>query len=165
MQRIKNTAFSATAFAVFLAVLIFSLPVWAAGETALLIRVKHLGINPVEGSIKEHATFIVAEGNPLESERSAADVFLLWPERPLALQFFSVSGFSEQGVPLPGDIVSAFFVGKGEAYLLRHHVPEGMPNLIVCARDEKDTACWVPRFSGVDGSVELDPGFVLFTKN
>ena len=83
----------------------------------------------------------------------------------LALQFFSVSGFSEQGVPLPGDIVSAFFVGKGEAYLLRHHVPEGMPNLIVCARDEKDTACWGPRFRGVDGSVELDPGFVLFTKN
>ena len=165
MQRIKNTAFLATAFAIFLAVLIFSLPVWAAGAREPLIRVKHLGINPVEELLKEHATFIVAEGNPLKSERSAADVFLLWPERPLALQFFSVSGFSEQGVPLPGDIVSAFFVGKGEAYLLRHHVPEGMPNLIVCARDEKDTACWVPRFSGVDGSVELDPGFVLFTKN
>ena len=44
--------------------------------------------------------------------------------------------------------------------VLHHPVPEGIPNLAVCLTgNDRQRICWVPRYNGEYGSLELDPGF------
>ena len=48
----------------------------------------------------------------------------------------------------------------GEGFVLRHLVSEGMPNWAVCLLGlDRQRECWIPRFSGEDGSLILDKGF------
>lgn len=88
--------------------------------------------------------------------------FLIRPQQPLIIEIRSVSGFVA-GQATPGEVTHASKVIKpGEAYLLSHAVPEGMPNLLVCAKTDSKRLCWAPSFSGVDGSLILAPGFILY---
>jgi hypothetical protein len=66
----------------------------------------------------------------------------------------------ERDARLPGEQI----LRKGEAFVLRMRVSEGIPNLVVCLTDMgsegKERICWTPRFNGGDGALTLDPGFV-----
>ena len=57
--------------------------------------------------------------------------------------------------PTPGEILRKIALKKGEACRVRFLVPEGMPQIMVCA----DDTCGTPEFSGMDGSLLLGPGF------
>ena len=85
--------------------------------------------------------------------------------KDLTLEFCAVEGFTEQGKLIPGETLATHSLQTGEVYLFGHLVPEGVPNLLVCARDGQNLLCLAPRFSGQDDSVLLEPGFVLFKKN
>ena len=90
--------------------------------------------------------------------------FLLWPQESVTVEICRVGDFAA-GQPIPGEVVGA---GKavlpGESYIFSHVIPEGMPNLLVCARTESKRLCWAPAFSGVDGSLMFSPGFVPYVK-
>ena len=141
------------------------------GEPAALVSVEHIGVNPAVESIDAETPFIFGDAKQSLSstkfggDPAYEDAFLLRPEIALTLEFLTVEGFSEQGAPLPGEPFAKQELNKGDVYLFRHQVPEGMPNLIVCAARDQERYCWVPRFSGIDGSVELDPGFIVFKKD
>ncbi|MDY0275373.1 MAG: hypothetical protein RBR42_08040 [Desulfomicrobium sp.] len=97
------------------------------------------------------------------SEKTLENCFLLRPQQPVLLEFFTVDGFSDQGIPLPGQLLAEHKLQVGDVFLFRHLVPEGMPNLLLCAQDETGRYYWHPRFSGMDGSLELNQGFIHFT--
>ena len=160
MGKTKNSVFTAVAFIVCVAVFAFSTQ-FAAAEVKIepLVSVEYIGVNPAVESIDADAPSI--SGDIHDSLTSSK----LRSQKDLILEFFTVGDFTAQGRPTPGELLGKYSLKNGDVYLFRHHVPEGMPNLIVCARAGKTFSCWVPRFSGVDGSVELDPGFAPFTKN
>ena len=141
------------------------------GEPAALVSVEYIGINPAVASMDAGTPFIFGDASQsLSSARFGGDpafenAFLLRPNTALTLEFLTVEDFSAQGVPLPGETLAKQQIKKGDVYLFRHHVPEGMPNLMVCAAGGQARHCWTPLFSGKDGSVELDPGFIVFTKD
>ncbi|MDL2313512.1 hypothetical protein LJC36_00860 [Desulfovibrio sp. OttesenSCG-928-C14] len=88
--------------------------------------------------------------------------FLIYPQQPLIIEICAVSGFAD-GQATPGEVTHTSKVIKaGEAYMLSHLVPEGMPNLLVCAKTDSKRLCWAPLFSGVDDSLILAPGFILY---
>ena len=142
-----------------------------ANEPAALVSVEYIGVNPAIESINAETTFIFGDAKrslssiKLGGDPAHENAFLLRPKTALTLEFLTVGDFSPQGVPLPGESLAKLALNKGDVYLFRHHVPEGMPNLIVCAARDQERRCWIPRFSGVDGSAELDPGFIVFKKD
>jgi hypothetical protein len=147
----------------------------AAAETPFpaLILVEHLGVNIAAESIDAGTGEICGDvAQSLSSAKLGGDpalenAFLLRLQTAITLEFFTVEGISEQGVPIPGESLAKYGLQAGDVYLFKHHVPEGMPNLIVCAvtqRGQERRSCWTPRFSGIDGSLELDPGFGRFSK-
>ena len=164
------------AFALGLCIILFSTRFGVAAtiateEPSAMVSVQYIGVNPAVESIDADTPFIHGDvAKSLSSAKLGGDpasenAFLLRTKKSLKLEFVMVEGFSQQGQPIPGDLLDSVTLEKGVVYLFRHHVPEGMPNLLVCAKDEIARLCWTPRFSGVDGSVELDPGFVLFKTN
>lgn len=172
MGKTKNSVFTAVAFIVCVAVFAFSTQ-FAAAEVKIepLVSVEYIGVNPAVESIDADAPSISGDihdsltSSKLGGDRTSESAFLLRSQKDLILEFFTVGDFTAQGRPTPDELLGKYSLKNGDVYLFRHHVPEGMPNLIVCARAGKTFSCWVPRFSGVDGSVELDPGFAPFTKN
>lgn len=142
--------------------------VLAVEDAAAMISVEYIGVNPALESIDAGTPFLFGDvetslsASRLGGDPSFENAFLLRPTQPLLLEFFAVDGFSPEGKLLPGEVLERQALRKGEVYLFRHHVPEGMPNLLVCGHDGVARRCWTPRFSGMDEAVKLDPGFVLF---
>ena len=118
---------------------------------------------------------IVNAGEDLESKRRAlglpyyldvdgdapGQIFLLMPTKSgLRYEVFGLE-MAEDGQLHLGSVQQRFGVSNaGEGIVLRHRVPEGIPNLAVCLMDEdRQRQCWVPRYSGLDGSLVLDEGF------
>lgn len=172
MREIRNTAFLAATFIICFAAFALSAQfAFAANGNASLVSVEYIGVNPNVESITTHAPSISGDTQEslssarLGGDRTLESAFLLRSQKALVLKFYTAGDFTAQGIPAPGDILAEHQLQKGEIYLFRHLVPEGMPNLLVCAQDETERLCWIPRFSGVDGSVELDPGFILFKKD
>ena len=172
MKMVKSVAVLAVAaLACFASLVLFAPPASAAGDPDPLISVEYIGVNPALESIDSGSPEFSGDimqslsSAKLGSDPADESAFLLRLQKNLALEFCTVSGFSAQGRPLPGESLAKYSLPEGEVYLFRHHVPEGMPNLLVCARAGAERLCWAPRFSGMDGSVELDPGFILFEKN
>lgn len=61
----------------------------------------------------------------------------------------------------PGEVLSKISLKEGESSLLKALIPEGVPNLMVCA----DEVCWTPGFSGEDGSLIVSAGFEKYSPN
>ncbi len=172
MRKIKSVVFSAATFIACFATFVLSAQItFAASGNAPLVSVEYVGVNPAVESINVDAPSISGDTQEslssakLGGDRTLENAFLLRSQKALALKFYTVGDFTAQGTPALGDLLAEHQLQKGEVYLFRHLVPEGMPNLLVCAQDETEQLCWTPRFSGVDGSVELDPGFIPFTRD
>ena len=173
MKDTKSHIFLSAAVIVCCAMLVaYALPALAASKAAPLVSVEHLGVNPAIASIYAKVPRLFGDVGPslsssvLHGDPASEDAFLLRPQTALTLEFFTVENLSAQGHPLPGRLLIKRVLNKGDAYLFRHHVPEGMPNLMVCAVREQERRCWIPRFSSMDGgSLYMDPGFILFTKD
>ena len=61
---------------------------------------------------------------------------LLWPKSPLTIEICRVCGLMN-GKATPGKIMAeSQTIKPGEAYIFGHHLPEGIPNLLVCARTD-----------------------------
>ena len=169
MKKVQNFWILVAILALSCATTIPLAPSAVMGEDAVrLISVKHLGINPVvdinslntSAAIKNSDQYFLI--NTLDSDdAAAADGFLLQAHQDLTLEFHAIDDFSPQGEAILGEELAAYPLQSGEVFCLRHLVSEGMPNLLVCAKTSADTWCWAPRFSGLDGSLELDPGFIL----
>jgi len=155
-----------------------ALPALAASTVAPLVSVEYLGVNPAVASIYAKVPRLFGDVGPslsssvLHGDPASEDAFLLRPQTTLTLEFLTVEKLSAQGHPLPGRPLIKRTLNKGDVYLFRHHVPEGMPNLMVCAVREREARplrerrCWIPRFSGMDGgTLYMDPGFILFSKD
>nr|MCR5219926.1 hypothetical protein [bacterium] len=53
-------------------------------------------------------------------------------------------------------------LAAGESYSFTFLPAGDIPNLALCARPQSgEELCWTPSFSGEDGHLEMDPGFVL----
>lgn len=136
-----------------------------------LLSVEDLGLDPdLEAITKDNPSLIGDTQKSLSSihfgnDTTAENIFLLRAQKTLVLKFYAVGDYTAQGQPIPGELLAEHLLQQGDAYLFRHLVPEGMPNMVICAQDEISKKCWIPRFSGLDGTLELDPGFVLFNEN
>lgn len=75
---------------------------------------------------------------------------------------FRKAVFNEEDYSLaPGEILSKISLKERESCLFKALIPEGVPNLMVCA----DEVCWTPGFSGEDGSLVVSAGFEQFSPN
>jgi len=172
MQALPNIrVLPATLIFVFHIVVVCPQCALGGSDPAALVSVEHIGVNPAIESIDANTPFIFGDAaqslssTTFGGDPSQEDAFLLRPQTALILEFVAVGNFSAQGKPLPGASLAKQALNKGDVYLFRHHVPEGMPNLMVCAVGGQMRHCWTPRFSGKDGSVEPDPGFIVFKKD
>jgi hypothetical protein len=173
MKNTKGHIFlSAACIACFAMLAACAPPALAASKVAPLVSVEHLGVNPAVASIYAKVPRLFGDVGPslsssvLHGDPASEDAFLLRPQTALNLEFFTVENLSAQGHPLPGRSLIKRALNKGDVYLFRHHVPEGMPNLMVCAARERERHCWIPRFGGMDGdSLYLAPGFILFAND
>ena len=92
--------------------------------------------------------------------------FTLEAKTPLTLNLKEVA-FNEKTSTLdPVRVTFSRHLRAGETYTFSHLVPEGIPDLTVCATAESGPAaqqelCWTPFFSGKDGSLMMDAGFRL----
>ncbi|GAB1409550.1 hypothetical protein MASR1M90_07040 [Desulfovibrionales bacterium] len=136
-----------------------------------LVSVEYVGVNPPIESIKNDLVSseillgdvaLSLSATLFGTDPTVEHAFLLRPEKELLLEFFTVDGYSDQGVPLPGQLLATHTLHPGNVFLFRHLVPEGIPNLLLCVQDETGSYYWYPRFSGVDGFIELDQGFSHF---
>ena len=115
----------------------------------------------VAGGDVQDATSLQLFGGTLQD----LTLFLLWPQEPLVIEICQVSGF-EKGHPIPGDVAArSEVITPGNAYMFGHTIPEGMPNLLACAKTKTQRLCWAPAFSGKDNSLMLSPGFGLHRKS
>jgi len=96
------------------------------------------------------------------SSDTSGEAFLLISDKAGVMYEVFALDFNEADGQLHlGRLLEGFSAhGKKGGIILRHHVPEGVPNLAVCFRGEdRLRQCWIPRFSGLDGSLVLDEGF------
>ena len=136
-----------------------------------LVTVQDLGTNSetivMNDLVSPSETLIKQIADPLSSTTANLDpglknTFLLRAQQNIILRFFTVAGFTDQGIPLPDQLLEAHELQPEQVLVFRHLVPEGMPNLLLRAQGQDGHYYWYPRFSGMDGSLELDPGFTLF---
>lgn len=147
-------------------------PVLAAKKVATLVSVEYVGnIQDVEWAKNLSSPNIIGDVSPqsLSSKLFGSDpahesMFILRASKALSLEIFTVEDIADNGKPIQGKLVGKFALPANGEYLLRHQVPEGMPNLLICAQNAATRHCWYPRFSGVDGLVEMDPGFVRYKR-
>lgn len=92
--------------------------------------------------------------------------FTLEAKTPLTLNLKELEFNEKTSTVDPARITFSRRLGTGETYSFSHLVPEGIPNLTVCATAESGPEanrelCWIPFFSGEDGSLMMDAGFRL----
>ena len=92
--------------------------------------------------------------------------FTLEAKTPLTLNLKELEFNEKTSTVNPARITFSRRLGTGETYSFSHLVPEGIPNLTVCATAESGTEmnrelCWIPFFSGEDGRLLMDAGFRL----
>ena len=90
--------------------------------------------------------------------------FTLTAKQPLTLAFKELVFNEKTDDVEPTRTLSTRRLRAGESETFSHLVPEGAPNLRVCATaasgpEAKRERCWTPFFSGEDGSLILDEGF------
>jgi hypothetical protein len=143
----------------------------ASEASSPLVSVEHLGVNIAAESIQTETGFIAGDvkqslsSSKLGSDPVFEDAFLLRSQTEVTLTFLAMEDFSAQNAPLPDKTLARHDLKKDEVYLFKHQIPKDMPNLIVCAQGGGMRRYWIPRFSDVDGSLMLDPGFASFNKN
>ncbi|MBQ4133118.1 MAG: hypothetical protein IJD04_05220 [Desulfovibrionaceae bacterium] len=111
-------------------------------------------VSSVTGSVgaAEYAAVFTAPG-----AEGAGDIFSLKATRDVTIRFHSVEFDSETFTPMPGQNLQTVQLKAGENCLLRCLLPEGMPSLMLCADGYAE--CWIPQYSGVDGSLLPGAGF------
>jgi len=89
------------------------------------------------------------------------DVFLVMPANAETMMEVFMLEMNDDGSLRLGAKHSRLKVSnEGEGFVLRHLVSEGIPNLAMCFMGvDRHRNCWVPRYSGEDGSLILDDGF------
>ena len=95
------------------------------------------------------------------TEADSGEEFLIVPAiAGTMLETFSVEMDEDSKLRL-GDRQSRLNVAsENVGFVLRFHVSEGIPNLAMCIMGENRLReCWIPRYSGEDGSLILDEGF------
>ena len=88
------------------------------------------------------------------------DAFLVIPAPNTHLEVFEVAMNEDASLRL-GERQYFMEVSQPNiGFVLRHIVPESMPNLALCIMDEtRQRHCWIPRYDGVSGALVLDAGF------
>ena len=88
------------------------------------------------------------------------DIFLVTPAPNTKLELFSVNMDEKSRLRLGKrqEFINAETPGYG--VVLRHLVPEGIPNLALCITgSDRQRNCWIPRYDGESGALVLDAGF------
>ena len=90
-----------------------------------------------------------------------SDTFLVLPANAgCKMEVFAVEMSDDAQLHLGAKQTEITVANAGEGFVLRHLVSEGIPNLAICFMGEdRQRECWIPRYSGVDGSLVLDEGF------
>ena len=94
-------------------------------------------------------------------QNAKGDAFLLIsPKAKTRLEIFELKMGEDSKFVFGKLLNSVDMQQENAAFVLRHRVSEGIPNLAVCFRgSEAERTCWVPRYEGVNGALVLDPGF------
>jgi hypothetical protein len=89
------------------------------------------------------------------------DVFLVVPEKDFAaLELFEPEIDGNGALALAKRLLSSENISPRTGFIVRMRVSEGIPNLVLCLSESNGArTCWTPRYSGVDNSLVLDPGF------
>jgi hypothetical protein len=95
------------------------------------------------------------------TQNSEGDMFLVMPANAETMMEVFALEMNDDGSLRLGSRQSRIKVSNaGEGFVLRHLVPEGIPNLAMCFfGEDRHKVCWIPRYSGEDGSLVLDEGF------
>ena len=93
-------------------------------------------------------------------DNHTGDTFLIIPAPATQIGIFDIE-MDEKGTLHLGKRKWFMNIGVPNIGVVLHHlVPEGIPNLAVCLTgNDRQRICWVPRYNGEYGSLELDSGF------
>ena len=89
--------------------------------------------------------------------------FTLKAKVPLTLILKDMAYDEKLGNITPVRIRETRRLKPGGSYIFSHLIPEGIPDLSICAQtgsSPETELCWTPSFSGEDGHLILAPGFV-----
>ena len=118
----------------------------------------HLEMDP--GFVLESPALVEVAHAPVPDGKTR---FTLKAKVPLTLSLKDMAFDEKRGDIAPVRIRETRQMKAGETYTFSQMVPEGIPDLSVCARAEsgpETELCWTPFFSGEDGHLILAPGFV-----
>lgn len=97
-----------------------------------------------------------------EIDEHGCNIFQLIAKEDLELMFRkAVFNEEDYHVYPDNEIIQKIFLAKGERCELAMHVPESIPNYMLCVEEN----CWTFVFSGMDGSLITRPGFKIFSDN
>ena len=157
----RKIKYLAALFSILSAILICGASPVTAQETVAGIHIVNPG-EDLEVKRKELNLSYYLDPWPHDAAKGkSADVFLIIPEvDDLLLEIFDLEIAEDSSLHLGKRQNAMTAPSTGSAFILRHTVSEGIPNLAICfTGEERLKKCWVPRYSGQDNSLILDPGF------